>query len=256
LVLVGIRLRWASTPPGSWAMSATGRARRTAATSTARSGSSLDYPHARSVAHRRANATIPRPAISPAADRLPALRGETRTLLLMAALCMLKSSTCTPEDGMPWVDEAYVNLARACTDGACPTAMSSVYESEFSFWCPHGYIRVSGNVPGLGAIEGRGGGESVADCSICAELCSSFPACVSFECSLTQVRFHNLMWPGGQMPSTSPLEAYFLLRPRALFVILTRFCNQPAAMQLKQWRYGEVSFKRRGLLALPEGKGQ
>ena len=92
-----------------------------------------------------------------------------------------------PENGLPWIDGAYVNLARACTDGACPTDMSSVYRSDASYWCPRGYVRVGGSVPGAGIVDGRGGSEVVADCSKCAQLCSDFSICVSFECSLTEV---------------------------------------------------------------------
>lgn len=110
-----------------------------------------------------------------------------RTLLFVASVCMLNFSTCSPENGIPWIDGDYVNLARACTDGACPTDMSSVYRNEESYWCPGGYARADGSVPGAGIIDGRGGGEVVPHCGTCAQLCSDYSTCVSFECSLTEV---------------------------------------------------------------------
>lgn len=54
--------------------------------------------------------------------------------------------------------------------------------------CPDGYTTRPGDIYGWGKVDGRGGGEHVDDCKDCAELCTGFNKCLSFECSPTELK--------------------------------------------------------------------
>ena len=49
--------------------------------------------------------------------------------------------------------------------------------------CGSEFEEAVGDIPGWGTVNGRGGAETVTDCSKCADLCSSDTACKSYECS-------------------------------------------------------------------------
>jgi len=54
--------------------------------------------------------------------------------------------------------------------------------------CASGYEEEVGDVAGWGSIDGKGGGEIVASCQQCAGFCDSYPACLSYECSLEELK--------------------------------------------------------------------
>jgi len=55
-------------------------------------------------------------------------------------------------------------------------------------WCEVGFHQLQGDVPGFGKIGTMGGGQDVQDCSECAVLCQSIDACLSYQCSLEELK--------------------------------------------------------------------
>jgi len=62
-------------------------------------------------------------------------------------------------------------------DGSCETTSMTCQA------CADGYYPQEGDIPGWGM-----GGQSVASCQACAELCTANDKCNSFECSATELR--------------------------------------------------------------------
>jgi len=54
--------------------------------------------------------------------------------------------------------------------------------------CGDGFFQQHGDVPGWGKIGDSGGGQGVADCSECGELCASTSGCLSYECSPRELK--------------------------------------------------------------------
>jgi len=54
--------------------------------------------------------------------------------------------------------------------------------------CANGYEEDVGDIGGWGSIDGKGGGEIVANCQQCAGFCDFYPACLSYECSLEELK--------------------------------------------------------------------
>ena len=45
-----------------------------------------------------------------------------------------------------------------------------------------GYTLMTGDIYGWGTLNGRGGGEVVSDCQVCADICTADSDCGSYEC--------------------------------------------------------------------------
>merc|ERR1719384_2194031 len=54
--------------------------------------------------------------------------------------------------------------------------------------CASGYYEQIGDRPGWTKVDGAGGGQKVANCNECADLCSDRPACLSYECSISELK--------------------------------------------------------------------
>ena len=54
--------------------------------------------------------------------------------------------------------------------------------------CEIGYKQIDGDILGSGSIAGRGSREDVASCAECATICSKIDTCLSYECSLTELK--------------------------------------------------------------------
>jgi len=85
----------------------------------------------------------------------------------------------------------------ACDVGTVPTvtpitlapgATACAPEAPTPTDCALGYTEKPGDVGGWGSINGKGGGQSVADTDACAALCSSEPTCNAYEFSQTELK--------------------------------------------------------------------
>lgn len=71
--------------------------------------------------------------------------------------------------------------------------------------CNSGFAESTGDIAGWGKVHNRGGGERIAQCSECADLCSSDTLCASYECSPTEKKC-NLN--SGATPTTGAYKDY------------------------------------------------
>jgi len=72
--------------------------------------------------------------------------------------------------------------------------------------CELGYTLKTGSTDNWYSIAGRGGGETVASCEVCGDLCTSYDACQSYECSLSSRRC--ALMPFSE-PKTGPWSSFF-----------------------------------------------
>jgi len=74
-----------------------------------------------------------------------------------------------------------------------PTNTKYNYAEDFIFCmeeevCASGYEEDVGDIGGWGSINSQGGGQTVTSCQQCAGFCDSYPACLSYECSLVDLK--------------------------------------------------------------------
>ena len=73
--------------------------------------------------------------------------------------------------------------------------------------CPDGYSAKSGDISGWGKINGKGGGQIVAEPGECAELCDSEESCESYEIGYDHGAFKCNLNTSAE-PSTTPYKSY------------------------------------------------
>jgi len=71
--------------------------------------------------------------------------------------------------------------------------------------CAIGYESIVGDIAGWGSIHGKGGGQSVASCQECADLCDYEGTCGSYECSTTMLRCNLNV---ARQPTQEPHQDY------------------------------------------------
>ena len=77
----------------------------------------------------------------------------------------------------------------SCNAVTTPTTAPTATPTVSSTPCGANYTEQTGQIPGDGKVNCRGGGEAVASCPVCADLCTAnWPSCRSYECSPTALK--------------------------------------------------------------------
>jgi len=117
--------------------------------------------------------------------------------------CVSCAQMCSDEPDCNSYECSHTELECNLNTKRHPT--SQIDNKDFDFCmkneiCASGYEEDVGDVGGWGSINGKGGGQIVTSCEQCGGFCDSYSDCLSYECSLTELKcnLNELREPSGR----------------------------------------------------------